>query len=173
MISKNSIYIKNIYYMLSYAFQDLPSIEKDKLDFESFENIWELFAKILSNGMLNLAKRGLHREYIEVDEEIVGVKGKLNFKDSIKFFTQNNLKTICTIDEYTENILFNQIIKSAGHILFKSSKVKVSKPNLKKALFAFSTVDIIDLKYIEWDRLRFNKLNNHYRLILNICQIIF
>ena len=39
MIHENSIYIKNIYYMLAYAFRVLNEEEYKKVETEAFENI--------------------------------------------------------------------------------------------------------------------------------------
>lgn len=173
MITRGRIYLKNIYYMLSYAFKDIQNINKDKLNTEEFENIWELFSKIISDAMMSLAKRGLHKEYIETVQEIDGIKGKLKFNESIGFFARSSLKTICTIDEYTEDILFNQIIKSAAVILFKSKKVQKFKNNLKQSLFLFSSIQEINISTVKWEGLNFNRLNNHYKLLINICRMIF
>ena len=53
MAQYNSIFIKNIYYMLSYAFQNLKKICDETVSCEEFENIQDLFAVILYKGILN------------------------------------------------------------------------------------------------------------------------
>ena len=42
---------KNVYYMLSYAFRALNQKEYGKVETETFENIADLFAEILSIGI--------------------------------------------------------------------------------------------------------------------------
>ena len=42
MIASETIYIKNIYYMLSYAFKVLNEKSYKKIELENFENISEL-----------------------------------------------------------------------------------------------------------------------------------
>ena len=44
MIKDKSIFIKNVYYMLSYAFQDLRPDREDDVAGEDFERIHDLFA---------------------------------------------------------------------------------------------------------------------------------
>ena len=47
MIKDKSIFIKNIYYMLSYAFQILKQSNYDEVASEKFDNAQDLFAAIL------------------------------------------------------------------------------------------------------------------------------
>ena len=50
MIKDKSIFIKNVYYMLSYAFQDLRPDREDDVAGEDFERIHDLFASILAKA---------------------------------------------------------------------------------------------------------------------------
>ncbi|MCI7737978.1 MAG: 5-methylcytosine-specific restriction endonuclease system specificity protein McrC, partial [Lachnospiraceae bacterium] len=58
------IAIKNIYYMLSYAFQVLREQGYKSIATEEFDNTAELCAAILSRGISIQIKRGLGREYL-------------------------------------------------------------------------------------------------------------
>ena len=49
---------KNVYYMLSYAFRALNQKEYGKVETETFENIADLFAEILSIGINKQIKQG-------------------------------------------------------------------------------------------------------------------
>ena len=63
MESNKNIVIKNIYYMLTYAFQVLNQSNYDEIKSEPFDNAQNLFAAILSKGIAQQLKQGLHREY--------------------------------------------------------------------------------------------------------------
>ena len=58
------IRVKNIYYMLAYAFQALNSQRYKNIATEKFQNIGELMAAILIKGIEQQVKRGLGKEYI-------------------------------------------------------------------------------------------------------------
>ena len=64
MINDKGILIRNIYYMLSYAFQELRKNNYDEISKEDFEHIQDLFAEILFKGISYQLKQGLYREYI-------------------------------------------------------------------------------------------------------------
>ena len=58
--------IRNVYYMLAYAFQVLNEQGYKDVATEEFENVAELCAAILIKGISIQLKRGLNREYIEL-----------------------------------------------------------------------------------------------------------
>ena len=60
MTADKGILIRNIYYMLTYAFQDLRQNNYDDIAGEEFDNILDLFAEILFRGVSFKLKRGLH-----------------------------------------------------------------------------------------------------------------
>ena len=66
--------VKNIYYMLSYAFRILREDSYKRVETENFNNTAELFAAILINGITLQVKRGLGREYLEVNEALSSPK---------------------------------------------------------------------------------------------------
>ena len=51
MDSKNTIQIRNIYHMLSYAFQELRKNNYENITKEDFEHILDIFAEILYRGV--------------------------------------------------------------------------------------------------------------------------
>ena len=58
MQTKNGIFIKNIYYMLAYAFQVLNETGYEDIESEEFTDATDLLAAILAKGMAVQVKRG-------------------------------------------------------------------------------------------------------------------
>ena len=58
MIIDKGIPIKNVYYMLTYAFKELNRNNYEQIAGEDFEDIHDLFAEILSSGLANFLKKG-------------------------------------------------------------------------------------------------------------------
>ena len=83
MIASETIYIKNIYYMLSYAFQVLNEKGYRKVTTESFENVADLLSEILAIGVSKQIKQGLVKDYIDVNETTSSIRGKINIAESI------------------------------------------------------------------------------------------
>lgn len=60
MTKDKSIFIRNIYYMLSYAFTTLHQGGYESVETEEFENLHNLFAAILAKGIGRQLKQGLY-----------------------------------------------------------------------------------------------------------------
>ena len=86
MIGKN-ISIKNYYWMLAYAYKSLKKEVERKIEAESFDNIYELFAFIYILEIESLVKRGLNRKYNPFEEETTCIRGKIRIKK--KMYTYN------------------------------------------------------------------------------------
>ena len=168
--------IKNFYYLLAYAF------EEDKISFdtnqkfgnEKFENIYDLFSIILNIKVSNLIKEGLYGQYININDKIDYVKGRINIIDTTKYNTIKTYnKVICNYDEYSSNNILNQIIKTTIHTLLKKDILYSNKIKLKKIYYSLENIDIINnIKIINWNNIKFNKLNDKYTMIIKICEYI-
>ena len=79
-----AIPIQNIYYLLCYAWNKLEQREEVNVNNISTTELVDLFAKVLINSTAKVLKRGLDRYYVEQEQEIGGIKGKLNLTNSIK-----------------------------------------------------------------------------------------
>ena len=70
------IAIRNIYYMLSYAFRVLQGQGYKKIATEDFENAADLCAAILVLGVTSQVKRGLGQSYIVFAERMISIHKK-------------------------------------------------------------------------------------------------
>ena len=173
MTKDKSIFIKNIYYMLSYAFTTLQQSDDDKISTEKFENMHNLFAAILSKGIGRQLKQGLYREYMNRKEDLPVMRGKIDMPGTIKNKIEKKQCISCEFDELSENNLLNQILKTTVMILLRHSEVDADyKNDLKKEMFFFSNVDEIEPLGIKWSSIRFQRYNQSYRVLLTICQLI-
>lgn len=138
MTNDKGILIRNIFYMLTYAFQELRRNNYEKIAGEDFDNIYDLFAEILACGISYQLKQGLHRDYVQYNDTLSALKGKLDINSTIRNFINHNNKLGCEFDELSVDNKFNQILKATACILLKHKEVKPArKAALKKtdALF--------------------------------------
>ena len=175
MIDKKTIIIRNVYYMLAYAFQVLRQTNYQKIETESFENVQDLFASIIEIGVSQQLKRGLYKEYILKNEELKVLRGKLDLTNTIKLRTRNNKIAIaCEHDDLSINNTFNQIIKTTLQNLIKDKSVKrETRLKLRNLLRYFDGVDEIKLSSIKWAQLHFQRNNKSYEMLLNICYFAY
>ena len=173
MIKDKSIFIKNIYYMLSYAFQVLNQGVYEDVATEEFENIHNLFAAILAKGIGRQLKQGLYREYMNRKEAVSVVRGKIDLPGTILNRLSRKRVITCEYDELSENNLLNQILKTTVLILLRHAKVDQEyKNDLKKEMLFFSEVDTIEPTTIRWSAIQFQRNNSTYRMLISLCQLI-
>ena len=171
MITSDTIYIKNIYYMLSYAFKVLNEKSYKKIEVENFESISELLSEILAIGVSKQIKQSLVKDYIEISETTSSIKGKRNITDSINEQSFINGQLNCTYDEFSVNCYLNKILKSTFNLLIKSDISRKRKKKLKNLLMYFREVDLIDVNSINW-KIRFDRNNQTYKMLINICYLV-
>lgn len=173
MTTDKGILIKNIFYMLTYAFQVLKQSNYEEVASEEFENIQDLFAAILAKGIAQQLKQGLYREYLTHHENLIVMRGKLNIYGTINNKIQDRQQLSCEFDELSENNIFNQILKTTSVALMQVKSVDAERrKSLKKVMLFFSGVDTIDPTDIRWNTLHFQKNNQNYKMLMNICYFV-
>lgn len=163
--------IRNIYYMLSYAFQVLNEQGYKNIETEQFDNVAELCAAILSKGVALQLKRGLRREYIEKTEPLSSPRGRIEISESIKTRSMLKKQLVCSYDDFSENSYMNRIIKTTLELLLHADIAKARKKELRKLLVFFSNVDLLDVHTINW-KIQYNRNNQTYRMLISICYLV-
>ena len=173
MTEDKGILIRNIYYMLAYAFQELKQNNYEDIAKEDFEHIQDLFAEILYKGVSMQLKQGLYREYVQQQDTLPLIKGKVDINGTIRARIQKKQLVSCEFDELSEDNNLNRILKSTMEILIGNESVKaMRKSALRSLLPFFSNVASINPKSINWSMLTYKRNNRSYRMLMNICYFI-
>lgn len=166
--------IQNIYYLLCYAWDKLEARDVVNVSANDASDLLDLFAKVLVSGTTYLFKRGLDRYYIDREEAYCGIKGKFLVDASLKRNSLITNRTICAFDEFSFDILHNQIVKTTCLRLLRAPSLNSQlHDQLKKLLIKFPPVNEIVLQPRIFTQVRLNKNNYFYDFVLKICEIIF
>lgn len=163
--------IKNIYYMLSYSFQVLNEQGYKRIATEEFHNVAELCASILIKGTSVQLKRGLGREYIQEQDVLSALRGKIDISESIKYRTMLKKQMACVYDDFSVNSYMNKILKATMTLLLHADITKARKKDLKKLLLFFDEVDDLDIHAINWN-VQYNRNNQTYRMLISVCYLV-
>ncbi len=163
--------VRNIYYMLSYAFQALNRQGFKKIATEEFNNTAELMAAILAKGITFQLKRGLGKEYLSLTEERACIRGKIDMGESLKTNSLLRKRLTCTYDDFSVNTSMNRIIKSTVALLLQGDISKSRKKELRKLMVFFADVTPINLYTVNWD-LQYNRYNQTYQMLISICYFV-
>jgi 5-methylcytosine-specific restriction enzyme subunit McrC len=169
-----AIPVQNIYYLLSYAWNDFESGEL--VDVESLDSteLVDLFAHVLIEGTSHLLRRGLDREYRTFSQEIAGVRGQIDFNTSLRKMLFQQGKAQCRVDELTHDVLHNRLLRSTLlHLGRLESLDKVLREKVRRQVRHFRGVsELPRLNPLLFHRVRLHRNNRVYRLLLNVCELI-
>lgn len=163
--------IKNIYYMLTYTHKILNEDSYQKLATESFHNSAQLCAVLLIKGTSVQLKSGLGKEYINIEEALASLRGKIDINEAIKPRSLLRKQLVCSYDDLSVNTHMNQILKATLNLLLKLDITNDKKKAIKKLLVYFNDIDIIDIKLINWN-LHYNRNNKTYQMLMAICYLV-
>ncbi len=169
-----SIPVQNIYYLLSYAWNDYSA--GDVIDVESVEQteLINLFARVLVEGTRHLLRRGLSRDYQTYSRELAGVRGQIDFGRSLSKMLFQQGRAQCRVDELTADNLKNRLLKTTLRSLLTVAELDdefVEK--IRGLLPRFHQVEILPrLNPLLFSRVQLQRNDRYYRLLLNICELI-
>ena len=170
----NTIPIQNIYYMICYAWDILIETDKQNKDTEQFDNIYNLLSKILIDNLTVLIKRGFYKSYINYIEELSNVRGKIDINKTVKYNLFAKKKLVCQYDELSTDIYLNQMINYTIKKLLKCNSLHNKYVvKLKEISNYFLEVGEKEPTKENISKITYNKNNRHYRVIINICILIY
>jgi len=166
--------IENIYYLLCYAWNKLDEKDRVSISIDDKTELLDLFAKVLINVSRMLLKRGIDRSYVDYTTEIAGVKGKLEMSQTLKSNLLFKQRTVCIFDEFSANILSNQILVTTIFRLIRTRGLDNElKAELRNLLRMFPGIQQVEIKPLLFQQVKINRNNHFYGFIMNVCGIIY
>ena len=171
--AEDTVVIKNIYYMMAYAFKAIDIADFKRLEIESFDNVLDLLAAILAAGLDAQRRRGFEREYQPREEALMRMRGRIDIAETMRLRIRQRQDLRCVFDERTEDTYKNQVLKTTAFYLLRASGVDdCRKRDLKRSLVLMQDVSLLDPQRIAWNSLRYHRNNRSYQLLMNVCYLV-
>ncbi len=157
----------NVLRLLLYAYE-FPRFALDTLG--SVDNWMEAIAFIFCGEVERLLKIGVHRNYQRFVAPLHTVRGKLRLLPTVRLQARGGTQIVCEYHLLTMDILENRILKAALD--------KVAQLGLRSSKRAFRLLTFLpevsfeDLNAEDVDRVRYTRLNQHYRPALQLARLI-
>ena len=135
-------------------------------------SLLDILAKVYSKKLLNELQKGLYREYVSKEEALSIIKGKILISKSIKENTINKNKMNCKYDEFTEDNLFNAILKRAINVILLSTKNDDVKKDLSIINNVFNEVSDMYISNNIISNYRLNRINNRFLECFTLAKLI-
>lgn len=165
--------IRNIYYLLCYAWGQLSEgsvVDASRLP---STNLADLFATVLIGGVRHLMRRGLDRSYVGQVEAIAGVRGRVDFSASARRMHLQHGRAVCEFDDLQVDTLPNQILKSTLSYLAAVPELdKDLRHTLLQQRRDFRDVTDVRLNGSLFRQVQLHSNNRYYRFLLNVCELV-
>ena len=133
----------------------------------------DLFAIVLIKGVEHLARRGFDLGYSFQQDELRGVRGRVDILSTQRRFLVEHGRASCRFDELTTNTLPNQILKAALRALATDPSIdRVNRSALLRVARELRDVENIGLTTQSFRRVQLARNNSFYRFLLNICELV-
>lgn len=171
---QTTIPVKNLFYMLCYAWNVLAIKDEITVGLDKYDNIYNLLSRVFSHGIGKLIRSGFHKSYISREEELSTLRGKINVQESINRLSMQRKMLVCNFDEYSSDDIFNQILNYTIAALLRNSSVDIAiKRDLKKQKMFFAGIGEIPPTKVNRKRLIYNKNNVTYKLLISIAIMLY
>lgn len=172
--------IRNLWHMLLYAWNEVPLADHwSWQDAESAPTLDALLASILAKLIQQRMRIGLGRNYVDQSKSIPGIRGRINFPESLRQNSFEHGEAYCDFQEYSANAPKNQIVRSTlarlvqtGNFGADRDQAEALRHSLRQLTRALDGIDIIELHpdFIRRQQLGHN--DHDYRLMLAICDLL-
>ena len=168
-----SIPIRNIYYLLCYAWNRLEQGELVDVSQIPTTELADLFAFVLCDGIRHLARRGLEQGYETRHEELSGIRGRLDIANSLRRSLFPRGRAYCQYDELSVDTNANRILKAA--LLALLAVPELDRGLRKRAFATFRSlrgIREIKLSSAAFKSVQVSSNNQFYRFLLSVCRLI-
>jgi 5-methylcytosine-specific restriction enzyme subunit McrC len=148
-------------------------------DAEDAPTLDALFASMLVQWMQQRLRIGLGRGYQDERHMLHGVRGRINFAESLKRHAFEQEQAWCEYQEYSLNVPKNQIIRSTLIRLLQSgdfgpqhARAEALRQRLRWLTRLLSDVDLIELDLELIRRVQAERHDRDYRLMLATCELV-
>ena len=162
--------------MLKYALE-LPEILSEQFPITEKTDFWEILIVIFLKRLNILFQRNLHSDYVETEDNLNFIRGKIDFTQHILQNFNRPDKIYCRFTEFTRNVLENRLIKTTLHKLIFGSQYDLYSTDMKNELndfyrkFDFAEL-VIGNPIESFNLITITQLNQRYKEILEICKLL-
>ena len=163
--------LTNLFYMLTFAY-DLPEFREEEAPLAVGDDLFEFLVTIFVKQVDRLARQGIYRGYVDVDENAPHLRGRLLLGEHLRRNAIQPVRFAQRQTEFTADLLENRILKAALWQLASAPyRDETLRRRVRRALSAFSEVSLVAARPAAWPRVVYSRPNARYRTPINLAQL--
>lgn len=161
--------VRNLLYMLEQTKRlQIKETEMSQLS-QVHDDIFEVLVYLFAKNLLQIVRRGFHKEYVQHQDSLGFVKGKIVFNSKENFIYQHKFDLL--YDEFQEDTLLNRVLKYCIVLLQRNSKNVVNVKMLQELSFIFNEVSLKQIHPEDFNHIHLTYLNKQYEPVLNLARL--
>ena len=156
-----------------YAMGKVKHQDLQMFDFGKAEALPDTLAYALSAAARRAFRRGLLHGYRTEEEALYGIRGRIRFDDQLRRRFAIAMPVEVRYDEFTNDILANQLVKAAA---VRLGKMQLRSREARRGLGWVGGM-VADVSWVEFPprkvpEVTFDRLNEHYRMVVELARLI-
>jgi 5-methylcytosine-specific restriction enzyme subunit McrC len=169
-----SIPVRNLYYLLAYAWDHLDQAGVIEVGEDDYRDLANLFGRVLAGSVRHLLKRGLDRGYLEDEQVIPGVRGKLDVSATVKSNLLVAGRTACVVDDLSTDVLHNRILRQTVRNVARAEGLdRGLRDELLECDDRLQGISPVRLSAAAFRSVQLHGNNAFYAFVLRVCRLIF
>ena len=164
----------NVMWMIAEV-ERLEGVRFERLDqdvpIRTFDDILEPIARAFVEQVEHLIDRGLYRTYIEQEDNLTAIRGRIDFREDLYLNVILRHRTYCRFTEYSWDIPENQVIRQVVHMLARwgfSTRLTDRLIGLDRQMEDISRTH---MTASDISQFHYSRQSDHYRPIHRFCRL--
>ena len=170
---KPKIDVPQLLSLACYAMGAFKQQESHLFNFQEDKTLPDTLALALVSAARRAFSRGLLYGYITEEESLYGIRGRIRFNDQIRRRFGVSLPVKVRYDEFTDDILANQLVKAAvarlGGMRLCS---QAARAGLGWVAGILDNISPVEFPPNDVPNITFDRLNEHYRGVVGLSRLI-
>ena len=149
------------------------NLRLERFDFDPDESLADVLALTLTSLARRAFSQGLLHDYVTREEALYTVRGRLLFDEQMRRRYSLPLPIEVRYEEFTDDILANRLVKAAtarlGAMRLHESR---ARQGLSWIAAVLDNVSLVSFPSMDVPEVTFNRLNEHYRSVVELSRLI-
>lgn len=163
--------IARVLYLASYAISNID-FREELFGYQTEPTLVEALVPAFATGARRAFARGLLHGYRTEEESLQTVRGRIRTDDQIRRRLGIMVPLEVRYDDFTVDVLANRLVKAAALRLLRLRIRRRSRVQLAGVLANLEDVSMIEFAPRAVPEVRFDRLNQHYREVVELSRLI-